>query len=572
MDNSIQNSNYEQTINGITKDLADLRANLIGRLSREILVLQAQKNALTDDIQRLQSHRQELEVQIIAQQGLNQQEIQRQQWIEQLARAIAVHLKTDTVTTSSGVLNHYSQNVDHFMTDLDSSLRATFQALQSDVDSYQKELDQQMGRMYSQRQQGELMLSALVERLDQQLRRAHNPSVYPSATNGNGISTAESISEIRPEPRDVPRDVIRDVRTEAKTAVRTNGNASYGLTNSATLPPIYGNSDAAATTLQPDRTLSDDWWQGFFLVLAASVILSLQNIFVKIALSPSDIFGVFHVGGYIKPSIASSFVLLFLRMLFATPLMWLVATQLFKVNVKRDIQLTLAPNRRSLLWRVVISAVLQFTSFAFIYLAIGLMKPGIAITIFFIFPTVTVLLSWLLFGDRPTQSRWVVIGIVYLGAVLTAKDVLTGINPVGLVYAVLSGVMFAGYIVASQACFKQLNPVSFTTINFSIVLLLCLFTLPLISGSISFSQPLLVICFLISLTTLSGYLLTSFGTKLMGASQASIVSASGPAFTTFLAFAVLGDKIELLQVLGVLVVTLGVALLSLQKMRKRPSR
>ncbi|MEE3715629.1 EamA family transporter [Tumidithrix elongata RA019] len=560
---NIQNSNYEQTLNGITKDLADLRANLIGRLSREILILQAQKNALTDDIQRLQAQRNELEVQIVSQQGLNQQEIQRQQWIEQLARAIAVHLKADTYTSNSGPLNQYSQNVDRLITNLDSSLRATFQALQSDVDSYQKELDQQMGRMYSQRQQGELMLAALVERLNEQLRSSPSPNSYSNGMNGVNAETAA-------------RSDIAEIRTDVKTSVKTNGNGSYSSASSAKLPPIYGNQNLATTVAQPKKLLSDDWWQGFFLVLAASVILSLQNVFVKVVLSPSDIFGAFHFGGLIKPSISSSFMLLFLRMMFATPLMWLVATQVFRVNVKRDIQQALAPNRRPLFWRVVISAVLQFTSFAFIYLAIGLMKPGIAVTLFFIFPTVTVLLAWLLFGDRPTRARWVVIGIVYFGAVLTAKDVLVGVqpnlNPIGILYAVLSGITFAGYIVASQACFKQLNPVSFTTINFSIVLLLCTLTLPFISSSISFDGSLLGMCFLIALTTLSGYLLTSFGTKLMGASQASIVSASGPAFTTFLAFAILADKIQPLQVVGVLIVTLGVALLSLQNLRKRPAR
>jgi drug/metabolite transporter (DMT)-like permease len=77
---------------------------------------------------------------------------------------------------------------------------------------------------------------------------------------------------------------------------------------------------------------------------------------------------------------------------------------------------------------------------------------------------------------------------------------------------------------------------------------------------------------LIALTTLSGYLLTSFGTKLMGAAQASLVSASGPVFTTFLAFTILGSKLEFIQVFGVFLVTGGVGMLSLQNMYKRAAR
>jgi drug/metabolite transporter (DMT)-like permease len=79
-------------------------------------------------------------------------------------------------------------------------------------------------------------------------------------------------------------------------------------------------------------------------------------------------------------------------------------------------------------------------------------------------------------------------------------------------------------------------------------------------------------CFLIALTTLGGYLLTSFGTKLMGAAQASIVSASGPVFTTFLAFAILGNGLAPIQLFGVFLVTFGVGLLSLQNMRKKPAK
>ena len=44
------------------------------------------------------------------------------------------------------------------------------QSLQRDVDTYQRDLDDQMQRMYTQRQQGELMLSALVERIDERFQ------------------------------------------------------------------------------------------------------------------------------------------------------------------------------------------------------------------------------------------------------------------------------------------------------------------------------------------------------------------------------------------------------------------
>ncbi|WP_434685688.1 EamA family transporter [Pseudanabaena minima] len=579
------NSNYEQTLAGVTKDLSDLRANILGKLSREILILQAQKNALTDDIQRLQSQRKELEVLTVAQQGMNQQEIQRQQWIEQLAQAITYHLKNDVIVTNSKVLSDHSENFEQLMLNLDGAIRATFQSLQRDVDTYQRDLDDQMQRMYTQRQQGELMLSALVERIDEYLRRssgdrytggsvASSPPINFTGTSGfagvigtNGSNTAPTIP---------------------------NGNANYGQIQIPTFNssqfrqydpndtrPYAGdptepfNSLESAPSVpiaQPTKKLND-WWLGFILVLGASVVLSLQNILVRVIFSNSSIFGLFSFGGLIKATVPNSFMLLLLRMLFATPIMWMVAKFVFRVDVLRDFQYLLTPNRRLLFWRVAFSALLQFASFAFIYVALGILNPGLAVTLFFIFPTVTVLMAWLLFGDRPSKERWFVIGVIYVGIMLTYN--VFGVNKPdtwGVIAAMLSGIAFAGYIITSQACFKQLNPVSFTSINFAIILLLCFGTLPFTLASISFNSSLIFMCFLIALTTLGGYLLTSFGTKLMGAAQASIVSASGPVFTTFLAFTILGNKLDFIQLFGVFLVTGGVGLLSLQNMYKKPAK
>jgi drug/metabolite transporter (DMT)-like permease/Holliday junction resolvase RusA-like endonuclease len=580
--NNIRNSSYEQTLAGVTKDLSDLRANILGKLSREILILQAQKNALTDDIQRLQSQRKEQEVLTVAQQGLNQQELQRQQWIEQLAQAITYHLKNDVIVTNSKVLSDHSENFEQLMLNLDSAIRATFQSLQRDVDNYQRDLDDQMQRMYSQRQQGELMLSALVERIDEYLRRSSgdrsgltnigtNPPInftgtgFAGAIGTNGSNTAPTMPNGNGNYNQIQIPTFNSSQFR-----QYDQNDTRPYAGDPTEP--FESLESAPPITQPAKRLND-WWIGFVLVLGASVVLSFQNILVRIIFSNSSIFGLFNFGGLIKATVPNSFMLLLLRMLFATPIMWIVAKFIFRVDVLRDFQQLLTPNRRLLFWRVAFSALLQFTSFAFIYVALGILNPGLAVTLFFIFPTVTVLLAWLLFGDRPSKERWLVIGVIYFGIMLTYN--IFGVakpDTWGVVAAMFSGISFAGYIITSQACFKQLNPVSFTSINFAIILLLCLGTLPFTLASISLNGSLIFMCFLVALTTLSGYLLTSFGTKLMGAAQASIVSASGPVFTTFLAFMILGNNLEFIQVFGVFLVTGGVGLLSLQNMYKRASK
>lgn len=590
-----QSTSYEQTLAGITKDLTDLRANVLAKLSREILILQAQKSSLTDEIQRLQSQRKEIEVQLVAQHGLDRQEVQRQQWIEQLAQSIAFYLRNDMMDAHGKALGQHANSFDAQMMQLDNLLRATFQSLQQDMGAYQKDLNEQMQRMYSQRQQGELMLSGLVEKIEEYLR--HNPpdGSYQGYTQGTGFNQGSALPQngVQNGVQNIaPNGWSNQGETNGIGFPKANGNGSYGAVQMPPFPPPYGNNQPTTRPLTQSNTQSvtqpitqpitdntapiavpkqlNEWWVGFIMVIGASVVLSFQNVLVRVVFVKSNILGSFQFGGLLQSSVANSFVVLLLRMLFATPVMWLVAGGIFRVNVAKDITGLLSTGQMGLFWRVTLSAALQFASFTFTYLAISLMKPAIATTVFFIFPTVTVLMVWFLFGEKPSLYRWLVIGIVYVGVILTSAVFSrvgpTPPNPFGIVYAILAGTTFAGYIVTSQACFKKLNPVSFTAINFTIILVLCVFTLPSIWGVISWQGNLLVMCAMIAATTLSGYLLTSFGTKMMGAAQASIVSSSGPVFTAFLAFSILGDKLEPLQVFGVFLVTLGVGLLSLQNM------
>ena len=57
---NIRTNSYEQAMEGVTQDLIELRVNIWVSLNRDILILQAQKNAITNDIQCLQSESKEL--------------------------------------------------------------------------------------------------------------------------------------------------------------------------------------------------------------------------------------------------------------------------------------------------------------------------------------------------------------------------------------------------------------------------------------------------------------------------------------------------------------------------------
>lgn len=566
---------YDQELAGIKRDLADLRANLLGRLSREIVTLQTQKNSLTEDIQRLQLQRNEIEVQLVTQQGLNQQEVQRQQWIEQLATAIAVHLRANLNTSDAKTTGQYSDTFDHLMLNLDSTLRSTFQALQRDIESYQQDIDQQMLRMYGQKQQGEMLLASLVEKLSEQLDQ----------TTGLNKFNDNAIDNVRNAP------ILREPFAEQTRQTNGHSNLGNGLVNNGngktssfayTTDPFAPKSTfTRSTDLKNDPKIEKAEFskrlKGFIAVMLASVLLSLQNVFFRIIFGKNLLlFGAIPFGGMIASSTQNSLMLLWVRMLLATPFMWLIAHHLRPGNVNRDIKQLLEPNKRLLLARIISCSVLQFVSFVSIIISLSLIKPALATTLFFVFPTVTVLLAWFLYGDRPNWQRWLTILVIYIGIVLTINlfgKVTAQPDIGGTIAAITSGVTFACYVIVSGSCFREVNPVSFTAVNFSLIFALSCLTIPLFVSSLPLLTPsLFSVCVLIALTTIGGYIFTNFGIQLMGAAQSSLISAIGPAITTLLAFLIVGDTLDISQLAGIFLVIVGVVWLNQQNMKKIPAK
>jgi drug/metabolite transporter (DMT)-like permease len=212
----------------------------------------------------------------------------------------------------------------------------------------------------------------------------------------------------------------------------------------------------------------------------------------------------------------------------------------------------------------------MFSYLVLIYLAIGLIPAGVALTLFFTYPLFTALLSWWWFGERPGLFRYGVMALVLLGTALTVPRLNLAANPgigVGVILGVTSGLTFAFYTVIAQKSFKQIHPVPFTWVSFATTLVLYLLSLliwPLPTEPLPW-QSLWVGGLLSALFTFAGHLLNNLGIQKIGAADAAIVSATNPALTVMLAWLTISETLNLMQIIGVLIVTLGVMLLSQEK-------
>lgn len=310
---------------------------------------------------------------------------------------------------------------------------------------------------------------------------------------------------------------------------------------------------------------------GFLIVLLSSVFFCFQNVIVRVLFKEHTIVGLFHTGGFVTPTLHNSFLLMFLRMVLVVPLMAGLSPLLYSPTWQEIDQLR-QPDRRPVLLQSLACGLLMFLYLALLYISIGLIPTGIALTLFFTYPVFTSLFAWRFFGDRPTPLRWAVIVGVFIGSLLTLPHLSpsTGSNDwIGYGTGFASGITYAIYTVIAQKTFEKLHPVPFTWISFASAMVLS--GLSLLLWQVPSPQLWLALwigSLLSAIFTLGGHLLNNFGIRYIGASRAAMVAATNPALTVVLAWIGIQELLNGVQVTGVLLVTLSVALLSTE--RRKP--
>ncbi len=312
---------------------------------------------------------------------------------------------------------------------------------------------------------------------------------------------------------------------------------------------------------------------GFPIVLLSALFFCFQNVIVRVLFHKYAILGLFQTGGFVTPTLQNSFLLLFMRMLLVVPLMAFLAPKLY-ASTWKDIGQLRNLEQRSLLLQSLGCGVLMFLYLALLYISIGMVPTGVALTLFFSYPVFTSLFSWRLFGNRPTLLRWSVMGLVFLGSSLTIPhtNATTDSNGlIGITTGIASGITYALYTVIAQKSFEKLHPVPFTWISFATALVLS--GASLLFWHLHDTQlpwtSLWIGGFLSAIVTFAGHLMNNFGIRLIGAASASVIAASNPALTGVLAWLTIQETLSGLQIVGVLIVTLSIALLSRDQRRSQ---
>jgi drug/metabolite transporter (DMT)-like permease len=409
--------------------------------------------------------------------------------------------------------------------------------------------------------------------ISNELSKTETPLEPPAVSVPRQLITQSSLKVNTPKLTSVLRKSVPQTKAKptSKTALEPPQEAKPPLRRSPNSP--------ALATIQI----------GFLLIVLSTVISSLYNVAIKVIFHEgSQIFGVLEVEQLLPPTLGNTLLILTLRFMVVVPLMVLLSPILHPTlwqdleNLANSVRGNSTPANaatKQILLLSIVSGCFLFLSQVLIYIAIAQVPTGMAIALFFVYPMITGLFSWFLLGDRPTIFRIGAIAAICCGELL----VLSTYGNIGIVNsslgtsaAIISGVAFAAYIILTRVCASKLHPVTFTLINFATMLLLsfiCLM-LPLPNNWNLLVDPnkmleLILSAFILGVLTLASYLLNHAGITKLGASRSALIGGSIPVLTVIFAGLIIQENLDIMQIIGVLLVTFGAAAFSFETMRNQ---
>lgn len=291
--------------------------------------------------------------------------------------------------------------------------------------------------------------------------------------------------------------------------------------------------------------------RGVLLAFLASAAFSMKAVFVKLAYR----YGV------------DAVLLLALRMAFSLPVLIAAAWWSGRSSA---VPLTRKDAGLLLFLGVVgyyLSSILDFWGLHYI-------TAGLERLILFLYPTVVVLLSVFLFGQKISARALVAMAISYIGiSIAFLHDIqVTGdqqATAIGGSLVFLCMITYAIYLVGNGQLVGRIGAIRLAAWASIIAALCCLLhflvTHPL--GD-AFRQPWQVYAYSLAMAALSTVLpifLTAKAIQLIGASKVSIVGSIGPVATIFFGWLFLNEAISVPQVIGAAFVLGGVMLVSSKK-------
>lgn len=254
---------------------------------------------------------------------------------------------------------------------------------------------------------------------------------------------------------------------------------------------------------------------------------------------------------------SNSITLLFFR--FFIPTVLLFAYFLIK---KVDFKVT----KRQLIELIVISVIGYVCATVTLSISYDYISSGLATTMHFIYPAVVTILMWLVYKEKMHFGKiasilFSICGIYFL---IYTKNVK--IDPTGAFLALISGAFYAVYVIGvDKTSVKELD-IFVSTFYVSTICSICIFIFGYFFVGIKVPLDYAVFfdygCAGI-IGTLFGLVAFIQGVKIIGATNAAILSTFEPIVSVVMGILILNEKITISIVTGIVLIVISVILLTL---------
>jgi drug/metabolite transporter (DMT)-like permease len=203
------------------------------------------------------------------------------------------------------------------------------------------------------------------------------------------------------------------------------------------------------------------------------------------------------------------------------------------------------------------------------FLGLEYISAGLERLILFLYPTMTVILSALIYKRAIGRKVIAAMALSYAGiALVFLHDVGTkeGSIVLGASLVFASTLSYSIYLVGAGHAIARIGTMRFTAYAMVVASAASLLQFAVLRPLTALDLPLRVYEFSIAMAIFSTVLpvfLLSFAIRRIGSGSASLIGSIGPVSTIYMAYVFLNERISLLQIAGSLLVLAGVLIISL---------
>ena len=219
------------------------------------------------------------------------------------------------------------------------------------------------------------------------------------------------------------------------------------------------------------------------------------------------------------------------------------------------------------------TGIISFTFFSWAYMkAVNLTSLGVAAVLLYTAPTFVMLFSILLFGEKMTKIKGIVLLMTFVGCVLVTGLLEGGaaFTWQGIAIGLASGIGYALYSIfgtyAIRAGYGSLTISFYTFLMATITMIFLVEPVAVVTQITEMGQWPLAVSFAL-LTTVVPYLSYTKGLSGLPASKASVTATIEPVVAAVLGIVVFHESVSMLKLTGIVLVLSSVAVMSRQKQK-----